>query len=79
PASKPISISDRRVLMPEYHPFECGVNDAMFRPYVDRPQPAFVDNVAEYAKRYKELKWDMFLTQLKFLAETIDIAKARGT
>jgi hypothetical protein len=79
PATKPISIAGRRQIMPEYHPFECGVNDAMFRPYVDRPQPAFVDNVAEYKNRYKELKWDTFLTQMKFLSETIDIAKSRGT
>jgi hypothetical protein len=79
PATKPLSIADRRQIMPEYHPFECGVNDAMFRPYVDRPQPAFVDNVAEYKNRYRELKWDTFLTQMKFLSETIDIAKSRGT
>jgi len=79
PATKPLSIADRRQIMPEYHPFECGVNDAMFRPYVDRPQPAFVDNVAEYKNRYRQLKWDTFLTQMKFLSETIDIAKSRGT
>jgi hypothetical protein len=69
----------RRKLVPDYRPSEVGVEECMFQPYVDRPRPAFSDNLVEYRKRYKELKWDTFLDQMDFLSHTIDTAKERGT
>ncbi len=73
-----VSFSLRHKLLPEYRPVEVGVNDCLFRQYVTRPRPAFVDNLVEYRKRYKKLKWETFLTQMEFLAQTIDVAKKRN-
>jgi hypothetical protein len=75
---EPANIALRRTILPEYHPFECGVDECMFRPYVDRPRPAFVDNLVEYKKRYKQLKWDTFLSQMSFLSQSMEIARQRG-
>lgn len=69
----------RRKILPDYRPGEVGVAECMFQPYVDRARPAFSDNLVEYRKRYKELKWNTFLDQMDFLSRTIDIAKERGT
>jgi hypothetical protein len=74
----PAGIAVRRKILPEYRPFECGVDECMFRPYVDRPRPAFVDNLVEYKKRYKQLKWDTFLSQMSFLSQSMEIARQRG-
>ena len=74
----PASLALRRKVLPEYRPFECGVDECMFRPYVDRPRPPFVDNLVEYRKRYKQLKWDTFLSQMSFLGESMEIARQRG-
>ncbi len=71
-------IAFRRTILPDYHPFECAVNECRFRPYVDRPRPAFVDNLVEYRKRYKQLKWDTFLCQMNFLSLNMEIARQRG-
>ena len=68
----------RRHVLPDYRPCEVGPDECMFRPYVDRPRPAFSDNLVEYRKRYKVLNWDTFLTQMDFLSRIIDTTKERG-
>jgi hypothetical protein len=68
----------RRVVLPDYHTTEVGKQDCLFKSYAVKPRPPFVDNVAEYHKRYETLKWDTFLTQMEFLAKTMDVAHDRG-
>ena len=74
-----VPLKIRRKLMPDYRASEVGVEECLFQPYVDRPRPAFTDNIEEYRKRYKDLKWNTFLDQMDFLSRTIDTAKERGT
>lgn len=78
PVGKPLGIKFRRIILPEYHPFEVGLNECLFQPYTDKTRPPFVDNIAEYRKRYRQLKWDTFLSQMEFLSSTLDVARARG-
>jgi hypothetical protein len=68
----------RRVILPEYRTTEVGKQDCLFKSYAVKPRPPFVDNIAEYKKRYETLKWDTFLTQMEFLAKTMDVAHDRG-
>ncbi len=77
--AKPFSIFDRRQLLPAYRPAELEEGEAFFRPETaeDKKRGIF-DNLAEYRKRYKELKWDTFLTQMQFFASFLDVAKQRG-
>jgi hypothetical protein len=73
-----IPIYLRRVLLPEYHATEVGKQDCLFKSYATKPRPPFVDNISEYKKRYATLKWDTFLTQMEFLAKTMEVAHDRG-
>jgi hypothetical protein len=73
-----LQLAERRKLLPDYRTSEVGVNECCFYSYVDRPRPPFKDNVVEYRKRYKTLNWDTFLTQMDFLAETMEMARDRG-
>jgi hypothetical protein len=68
----------RRNILPEYHTTEVGLQDCLFKSYLTKPRPAFVNNIAEYKRRYETLKWDTFLTQMEFLAKTMDVAHDRG-
>lgn len=68
----------RRLLLPDYHPFEIQPNECWFRPTNDKNRPGFTDNIDEYRKRYKKLKWDTFLSQMNFLADILNISKERG-
>lgn len=79
PKGKSFSIFDRRQLLPAYRPAELEIGEAFFRPETaeDKKRGIF-DNLAEYRKRYKELKWDTFLTQMQFFAQFLDTAKQRG-
>jgi len=79
PKVKPSSVDKRRGLLPEYHPFEIHPQECYFRPQTDKERPAFVDNIDEYRKRYKTLKWETFLSQMQFLTDIIDTANQRGT
>jgi hypothetical protein len=78
PDGRQIGADERRLLVPDYRPFELGKNQAFFRPTTPEERKHFADNLAEYRKRYKKLKWDTFLTQMKFLEDTLAIAKERG-
>jgi hypothetical protein len=77
--AKAFSIFDRRQLLPAYRPAELEVGEAYFRPETaeDKKRGIF-DNLSEYRKRYKTLKWDTFLTQMQFFASFLDTAKQRG-
>lgn len=73
----PISIDERRFLMPSYGQFELRKKDAFFRPSKDE-KTTFVDNIAEYRKRYKNLKWETYLTQMEFFSRTLSEARQRN-
>lgn len=75
-AGKPFDIGFRRLLLPEYHPFEVGLHECLFHPSTG--EQAFVDNIDEYRKRYKKLKWDTFNSQMTFLSDLLNTARQRG-
>ncbi len=79
PDVKPSDVHKRRLLLPDYHPFEIRLSECFFRPTTDENRPPFTDNIDEYRKRYKKLKWDTFLSQMQFLTDIIDTANQRGT
>jgi len=73
----PISIKQRRQLLPGYRITEVGVKDCWFGPSANKPRPPLLDNIDEYRKRYKNLKWDTYLTQMRFLADLLNTARER--
>ncbi len=79
PLAKTTDFEQRRLLLPDYHPMEIQPGGAFFRPTTAKDRTAFTDNVEEYRKRYKTLKWDTFLAQMQFVADICNIAHDRGT
>lgn len=79
PAGTPeITFDDKHVLFPEYRPCQISQGQAIFRPIpIGQAQP-FLDNVAEYKKRYAKLNWDTYLTQMGFLADALQVARDQG-
>jgi hypothetical protein len=77
--AQPMSRDDMHTLMPEYHPFELHRGDAFFRPSTPEERAKFVDNIDEYRKRYKKLKMETFLTQMRFFTQTLGAAREHGT
>lgn len=73
-----MSFDDRRLLAPEYRPCEVLAGQALFRPSTPKEWANFSDNLAEYKKRYGKLKWDTYLTQLSFFAETLEAARRKN-
>ncbi|MBI4532842.1 MAG: hypothetical protein HY711_02755, partial [Candidatus Melainabacteria bacterium] len=75
---KVFSIADRRLLLPEYRPCELAAGEAYFRPAQPADRAPFFDNLSEYRRRYRYVKWDTFVSQMEFFADLIDVAKSRG-
>lgn len=73
--AKPYTVEQRRMLVPDYRPAELNRAEAYFRP---SKAEHFADNLAEYRKRYKNVKWDTFTSQMRFFAELLDICQQRG-
>ena len=73
-----ISFDDRRSLMPDFHPCQILAGQAWFRPTEPGKQAAFVDNLGEYRKRYATMKWDTYISQMLFFADTLNIAAEKG-
>jgi hypothetical protein len=69
---------ERHQLLPDYQAFALGRGEAFFRPSTPEDRAKFVDNLAEYKKRYKNLKRQTFMTQMRFFTEALATAKARG-
>ena len=76
---KPFGLAFRRQVLPGYRPFEVGPGECLFQPTTPSSRSRFTDNIGEYRKRYRQLKWDTFLTQMRFLAEILDTARERNT
>lgn len=70
-------VATRRLLLPDYHPFEINRDECFFRPESQSARPKFEDNISEYRKRYKTLKMETFNGQMQFLADILDTAKER--
>jgi hypothetical protein len=68
----------RRSIMPDYRPFEVAPNTCLFRPTTEATRPKFLDNIAEYQKRYKTLKTETFNGQMSFLSDILAIAQKRN-
>jgi hypothetical protein len=75
---RPFSIADRRSLLPEYRRSQLAEGEAYFRPTRPQDRATVIDNLAEYRSRYARVKWDVFLTQMEFLADTVALARSRG-
>lgn len=78
PFGKTITYDERHVLIPEYHPCEVCAGQAFFRPTTPAERTTFADNLGEYKKRYANLKWNTYLTQLEFFADTLETARSNG-
>ena len=76
--TKAASFDDRRLLMPDFRPCEVLQGQAFFRPMTGEQKGNFVDNLGEYKKRYAKMKWDTYISQMRFFADTIDAAQSRG-
>ena len=74
-----ISILERRTVLPDYRPFEVADRECLFRPQTPKTRPPFADNIEEYRRRYKQLKWDTYLTQMTFLSDLLQTARDRQT
>src|SRR5208283_4661221 len=68
----------RRSIMPDYRPFEVAPNTCLFRPTTDANRPKFLDNIAEYKKRYKTLKTETFNGQMSFLNDILTTCRQRN-
>jgi len=73
------SVFDRRRLLPGYRPEKLTKGEAYFRPTGIKEKPQFLNNVDEYRKRYRQVNWNTFMTQMQFLAELLDMARHRGS
>lgn len=78
PFGKSITYDERHVLIPDYHPCEMCAGQAFFRPTTPAERTTFSDNLGEYRKRYASLKWNTYLTQLEFFADTLETARKNG-
>lgn len=67
----------KQMVIPDYQKFAVVPSQCIITPTKPNADTALKDNLAEYRNRYRELKWDTFLTQLQFLGETLDTAKER--
>lgn len=67
----------RRLLLPDYHPFEINRQQCFFSPEAASARPKFEDNVGEYRQRYKNLKLETFNGQMQFLSDILQTAKSR--
>ncbi len=73
-----LSFDDRHHLLPDFRPCEMLKGQAWFRPSTAADHAVFVDNLAEYKKRYAKMKWDTYICQMRFFANMIDRANERG-
>lgn len=76
--AKTISFDDRRCIMPDFHPCQILAGQAWFRPSTAKDRATFVDNLSEYRKRYATMKWDTYISQMQFFADTLKLAHDNG-
>lgn len=76
--TKALSFDDRHALLPDFRPCQILAGQAWFRPSSKKDLETFVDNLSEYRKRYATLKWDTYISQMRFFADTLDVAKQNG-
>lgn len=74
---KELNLDERHVILPDYHPCEVCKGQAFFRPTNGQTEK-FADNLGEYKKRYAALKWNTYLTQMEFFADTLSEARSNG-
>lgn len=78
PSDKLMSRTVVHSMLPEYKPFQLERTEAFFRPLSDTDLTTFVDNLAEYKKRYKTLNRKTFDTQFTFLTNSVKAAREAG-
>ncbi|MBX9720907.1 MAG: hypothetical protein K2X81_05905, partial [Candidatus Obscuribacterales bacterium] len=78
PNVKEMNADDHHLILPEFRPTEISAGQAWFRPSTPEDRKIFVDNLPEYRQRYKTLNWDTYISQMRFFADTLDEARAKG-
>ncbi|MBX9689040.1 MAG: hypothetical protein K2X27_20190, partial [Candidatus Obscuribacterales bacterium] len=73
-----LNIDERRVIVPDLRPCEVLAGQAWFRPSTAADHATFVDNISEYKRRYATMKWDTYISQMRFFADSIEEAKKNG-
>jgi hypothetical protein len=74
-----ISNQQLHMLLPSYHPMSIAVGECLFSPINKQTASVLKDNIDEYKRRYGTLKWETFLSQLKYLADCLEIARKQKT
>lgn len=64
-------------LLPKYRYFQLSEKDCFFYPTTKEARKFDPSDVAEYQKRYKTPMWDIFTSQMRFLADIMDICNER--
>jgi hypothetical protein len=73
-------LSSRNVhaLLPQFEPMQIEVGECLFKPDLKDDEGRFVNNLAEYVKRYRTLNLNTFNTQSDFLDQFLQLSKERG-
>ena len=73
-------LSSRQVhaLLPQFEPMQIEVGECLFKPDLKDEEGRFVNNLAEYVKRYRTLNLNTFNTQSDFLDQFLQMSKERG-
>jgi hypothetical protein len=74
-----LSNHTKHVLLPQYRSMSVEVGECLFKPVLENEKERFNNNLDEYKRRYGEIKWDTFCTQLNFMAKLLDVARSRHT
>jgi hypothetical protein len=77
--SHQISNQQLHTLLPLYQPMRVAVGECLFSPLAKQKSSGLKDNIEEYKRRYGSLKWETFLSQLKYLANCLEVARNQGT
>jgi hypothetical protein len=76
--SKALSFDERHSILPDFRPCQILAGQAWFRPMTAKDRAEFADNLSEYRKRYATMKWDTYLSQMQFFADTLNTAQEKG-
>lgn len=76
--ARTLSFDERRAILPDFRPWQILPGQAWFRPSTAAERANFVDNLSEYKKRYATMKWDTYISQMRFFADILNTAQENG-
>jgi len=73
----PARISTERLhkLLPNYDPMAIDLNQCLFAPHDMGDSHRFEKDLNEYRKRYRNVNWDIYTCQTKFLVDLLKLAR----